>query len=183
MSDYYHAPAFILTALLLPAFGYLYLRSRNTRTLLWFLGFVFALLFMVLIYPNGGAGFFAGTHPWLQVAGQTCIQISVAVFLGSLSPLHFRIGRFRVLFRYPLHSSHRGLFRLPLRRLRRSHSSRAGVPAFSASGGLVLQRGSLLGNHEGLRSGMDRSFVQRHSGLCRGLYMFSSRGGAGPLLY
>ncbi|MGB0082121.1 MAG: hypothetical protein WBP90_11415, partial [Terracidiphilus sp.] len=101
MSDYYHAPALILTALLLPAFGYLYLRSRNARTLLWFLGFLFALLFMVLIYPNGGAGFFAGTHPWLSVAGQTCIQISVAVFLGSLSPLHFRIGRFRVLFVIP----------------------------------------------------------------------------------
>lgn len=101
MPDYYHAPALILTALLLPAFGYLYLRSRNTRTLFWFLGFVFALLFMALTYPSGGSGFFGGAHPWLSVAGQTAIQISVAMFLGSLSPLHFRVGQFRVLFVIP----------------------------------------------------------------------------------
>jgi hypothetical protein len=34
MPDYYQVPALILTALLLPAFGYLYLRFRDTRTLL-----------------------------------------------------------------------------------------------------------------------------------------------------
>ncbi len=101
MFDYYHAPALILTALLLPAFGYLYLRSRNARTLFWFLGFLFVILFMACLYPARGAGFFAGTHPWLAVAGQTSIQIGVAMFLGSLSPLHFRIGRFHVLFVIP----------------------------------------------------------------------------------
>ena len=39
MPDFYHAPALALTALLLPAFFYLYLRFRDSRTLLWFLGF------------------------------------------------------------------------------------------------------------------------------------------------
>jgi signal transduction histidine kinase len=97
MSDYYHAPALILTALLLPAFCYLYLRSRNARTLLWFLGFVLAILSMALAYTSG----VAGSPPWLLVAGQTCMQICVAMFLGSLSPLHFRIGRFHVLFVVP----------------------------------------------------------------------------------
>jgi hypothetical protein len=46
MPDYYHVPALVLTALLLPAFGFLYHRSRDTRTLLWFLGFLFALVSM-----------------------------------------------------------------------------------------------------------------------------------------
>jgi signal transduction histidine kinase len=101
MPDFYHAPALILTALLLPAFGYLYIRSRNARTLFWFLGFLFALLFMAILYPSGGTGFVAGSHPWISVAGQTSIQISVAMFLGSLSPLCFRIGRFQVLFVVP----------------------------------------------------------------------------------
>ena len=31
MPDYYHSPALILMALLLPAFGYLYLRFRDAR--------------------------------------------------------------------------------------------------------------------------------------------------------
>ena len=50
MPDYYQAPALILTALLLPAFGYLYYRFRDTRTLLWFLGFLLAIVRMLLIY-------------------------------------------------------------------------------------------------------------------------------------
>jgi len=36
MPDSYHLPALILTVLLLPAFLQLYLRFRDTRTLLWF---------------------------------------------------------------------------------------------------------------------------------------------------
>ena len=50
MPDYYQLPALILTALLLPAFGHLYFRFRDTRSLLWFLGFLFATLRMVLLY-------------------------------------------------------------------------------------------------------------------------------------
>ena len=99
MPDYYHLPALILTALLLPAFGYLYLRFRDARSLLWFLGFLFSIVAMVLLYTmNGYPG--AGS-PWLVASGQTFIQLSAAMFLGSLSPLRFRVGRFQVLFVVP----------------------------------------------------------------------------------
>jgi signal transduction histidine kinase len=101
MPDYYHAPALFLTALLLPAFGFLYLRSRNTRTLLWFLGFLFALVSMVLLYPMGPQNVSWGRDPWMAAAGQTAMQISTALFLGSLSPLRLRVARFQVLFAIP----------------------------------------------------------------------------------
>jgi signal transduction histidine kinase len=99
MPDYYHFPALILMALLLPAFGYLYLRFRDARSLLWFLGFLCSIVAMVLLYTmNGYPG--AGS-PLLVALGQTFIQLSAAMFLGSLSPLRFRVGRFQVLFVVP----------------------------------------------------------------------------------
>lgn len=99
MPDYYHSPALILMALLLPAFGYLYLRFRDARSLLWFLGFLCSIVAMVLLYTmNGYPG--AGS-PWLVASGQTFIQLSAALFLGSLSPLRFRVGRFQILFVVP----------------------------------------------------------------------------------
>jgi signal transduction histidine kinase len=99
MPDYYHFPALILTALLLPAFCYLYLRFRDARSLLWFLGFLFSIVAMVLLYTmNGYPG--AGS-PWLVASGQIFVQLSAAMFLGSLSPLRFRVGRFQVLFVVP----------------------------------------------------------------------------------
>ena len=99
MPDYYHFPALILTALLMPAFGYLYLRFRDARSLLWFLGFFFSIVAMILLYTmNGYPG--AGS-PWLVASGQIFIQLSAAMFLGSLSPLRFRIGRFHILFVVP----------------------------------------------------------------------------------
>jgi signal transduction histidine kinase len=101
MPDYYQVPAFILTALLLPAFGYLYLRFRDTRTLLWFLGFLCATLRMLLLYKLGSWDFSDGAHPWLAAAGQTSIQIGSALFLASLSPLTFRVGRFQILYVVP----------------------------------------------------------------------------------
>jgi len=101
MPDYYHAPALILTALLLPAFGYLYLRFRDTRTFLWFLGFFFALVSMLLLYVLGAQNLSTGIYPWLTAAGQTSLQVSTALFLASLSPLSFRLGRLRVLFVIP----------------------------------------------------------------------------------
>ncbi len=101
MPDYYQAPALILTTLLLPAFGYLYLRFRDTRTLLWFLGFLFAIFRRVLLYRLGTWEFQASVHPWMAAAGQTSIQISSALFLASLSPLGFRVGRFSVLYVIP----------------------------------------------------------------------------------
>ncbi len=101
MPDYYQVPSLILTALLLPAFGHLYMRYRDTRTLLWFLGFLFATFRMLLLYKLGSWDFSDGAHPWMTAAGQTSIQVGSALFLASLSPLSFRIGRFHVLYVIP----------------------------------------------------------------------------------
>jgi signal transduction histidine kinase len=101
MPDFYHAPALILTALLLPAFGFLYLRSRNTRTLLWFLGFLFALMHMVLLYTMELQTLSSLAYTWLAAIAQTAMQISSALFLGSLSPLRFRVGRLHILYVIP----------------------------------------------------------------------------------
>jgi signal transduction histidine kinase len=95
MPDFYQAPALILTALLLPAFGFLYSRSRDTRTLLWFLGFFFALISM------GAKSLHDGMYSWSAVASQTSMQLSTALFLGSLSPLKMRVWRFQVLYVIP----------------------------------------------------------------------------------
>ena len=101
MPDYYQAPALILTALLLPAFGYLYHRFRDTRTLLWFLGFLLAIIRMLLLYRLGLWNFPSGPPPWLQAVGSTAMQISAALFLASLSPLRFRVGRLQFLYVIP----------------------------------------------------------------------------------
>ncbi len=101
MPDYYHTPALILTLFLLPAFGYLYLRSRDIRTLLWFLGFFFSLTRMLLQYDVGSWGFSENAHPWLQASSQMSNQISSALFLASLSPIRLRIGRLKVLYVVP----------------------------------------------------------------------------------
>jgi len=95
MPDYYHVPALVLTALLLPAFGFLYHRSRDTRTLLWFLGFLFALVSMC------AQSFSNHLYPWLAAASQTFMQLSTALFLGSLSPLWFRASKFKILYVIP----------------------------------------------------------------------------------
>ena len=101
MPDYYHAPALVLTTLLLPAFGYIYFRFRDTRSLLWFMGFLFAMASMLLVYIGGPWLGAVGTRPWMVAAGQIAIQISSALFLASLSPLHFRLGRFEILYVIP----------------------------------------------------------------------------------
>jgi signal transduction histidine kinase len=101
MHDWYQIPALILTTLLLPAFGHLYLRSRDTRTLLWFLAFLCTVVRMVLLYPKGAWDFADGTHPWLAASGQACALLSSGLFLGSLSPLKLRIGRIQVLYVIP----------------------------------------------------------------------------------
>jgi signal transduction histidine kinase len=101
MHDLYHAPALVLTALLLPTFGYLYLRFRDLRTLLWLLGFFFDLIALVLVDNANFWHFPVYAEPWLTAAGRTAIQISAAMFLGSLSPLRFRFGRLQVLYVIP----------------------------------------------------------------------------------
>lgn len=102
MPDSYHLPALVLTVLLLPAFFQLYLRFRDTRTLLWFLGFFFAAIRM-LQYYNLGWWNYTDTvaHPWIASIGQASILISSGLFLASLAPLGFRIGRFRILYAVP----------------------------------------------------------------------------------
>ena len=101
MPDSYQAPALILTALLMPAFGYIYFRFRDARSLLWFLGFLFSIVRMLLVYRVGPWNIPGGGHPWLAALGQTSIQISSAVFLASLSRLRFRVGRVNVLYVVP----------------------------------------------------------------------------------
>jgi signal transduction histidine kinase len=101
MPDYYHAPALVLIALLLPAFGYLYYRFRDVRTLLWFLGFLLVLGSMVLLYQPSPWNIEPFKSPWLTAAGEAAMQAGSALFLGSLSPLRFRIGRFSILYVIP----------------------------------------------------------------------------------
>ena len=101
MSDYYHAPALALSVLLLPAFGYLYLRFRDTRTLLWLLGFVFAMFSMLLRYIHWPWIFAGQIHAWMGAGGQTAMLVSSALFIASLTPLRFRIGRLHVLYVIP----------------------------------------------------------------------------------
>jgi C4-dicarboxylate-specific signal transduction histidine kinase len=92
----------MLTALLLPAFAQLYWRSRDTRTLLWLLGFLFAFLRMLQSYQLGLWNLAdAHAHPWVAAAGLTFVQISSGLFLASLSPLTFRIGQRRILYVIP----------------------------------------------------------------------------------
>jgi len=101
MPDYYQVPALVFTALLLPAFGYLYHRFRDARTLLWFLGFLFAVIRMLLFYRLGSWNFADGNYPWITAVGQCSIQVGSALFLASLSPLGFNLGRVKVLYVIP----------------------------------------------------------------------------------
>jgi signal transduction histidine kinase len=101
MADPYQIVAFLLTALLLPGFGHLYWRFRDTRTLLWFLGFLFVLLRMLLIYRLGLWSLPAVVPVWLDATAETLVQLSSALFLASLSPMRFRLGRLRILYVVP----------------------------------------------------------------------------------
>jgi signal transduction histidine kinase len=101
MPDYYHAPALILTALLLPAFGQLYLRLRDMRTRLWLAAFFSTFIAMLFSYTVKEWTLPPLTAAWLKVGGRTLVQVSSALFLASMSPLRFRLGRFRVLYAIP----------------------------------------------------------------------------------
>jgi signal transduction histidine kinase len=101
MPDYYHLPALALTALLLPAFGQLYRRFRDVRTLLWLLGFVLALASMLLRYIEWPWAFGGLLRAWMDAAGQTCLLIGSALFIASLTPMRFRMGRLQILYVVP----------------------------------------------------------------------------------
>lgn len=99
MPDLCNGPTLVLTALFLPAFGYLFLRYRNVRTLLWFLGFFLALVSSVLLYAE-----FPGqriSSPWAIAWGESALLVCTALFMASLSPLSFRLGPFKVLYAIP----------------------------------------------------------------------------------
>ena len=101
MQDWYEIPALVLTALLLPAFGRLYLRSRDTRTLLWFLAFFFAVVRILLLHPVGSWDLNSGNYPWRTAVGQSCGLLTSGLFLGSLSPRSLEIGKLRILYVIP----------------------------------------------------------------------------------
>ncbi|MGB6193605.1 MAG: hypothetical protein WBF42_14145, partial [Terracidiphilus sp.] len=102
MPDGYQLPAIVLTALLLPAFAQLYLRSRDKRTLLWLLGFFFACLRMLQVYDLGLGDFSqAAVHPWIASAGQCAALIGAVLFLASLAPNSFRVGKRQIPYAVP----------------------------------------------------------------------------------
>lgn len=101
MHDLYQAPALILTILLVPAFGHLFLRTRDIRNLLWFLAFVLVVVRGLLLYSTGNWAFLSESTPWSAALAESCALVAAALFLGSLSPLSFRMGRSRVLYAVP----------------------------------------------------------------------------------
>jgi two-component system NtrC family sensor kinase len=100
MPDYYHGPALVLTALLLPAFGYLYYKYRDIRTFLWFLAFLFAVVSMSIMH---GGQYFPEllSSAWSMAARQSALLISSVLFLASMSPLKFRVGKIQILYALP----------------------------------------------------------------------------------
>ncbi|MDR3724959.1 MAG: HAMP domain-containing sensor histidine kinase [Terracidiphilus sp.] len=100
MPDYYHGPALALTALFLPAFGYLYYRYRDIRTFLWFLAFLFAVVPMLIMY---GGEYFPEllASSWSMAAMHSALLTSSVLFLASMSPLKFRVGNFEILYALP----------------------------------------------------------------------------------
>jgi signal transduction histidine kinase len=106
MHDDYQVPAIALIAALMLAFAYLHSRFRSVRTLLWTLALACTEIQAVLLWmasnwtvPIGGVA--PPAVVWLNVAGQSALVLSSALFLASLSPVSFQIGRLRVLFVIP----------------------------------------------------------------------------------
>ncbi|HZB88465.1 MAG TPA: hypothetical protein VE291_07405, partial [Terracidiphilus sp.] len=102
MHDSYQLPALLMTALLLPVFAQMYLRSRQTRTLLWLLGFLFSCVRMLQVFMAGFWNFSdPALHPWAAAAGQTAALIGATLFLASLSPLTFPVGKRNIPYAVP----------------------------------------------------------------------------------
>lgn len=111
MLDDYQIPAGALLAALMFAFWYLHRRVRTVRTLLWLLGIFFAELHAALFWrvtnsvspliPWVFRGRLSPSSPWMSVVSESAMMIASALFLGSLSPLTFRVGHRRVLFVIP----------------------------------------------------------------------------------
>ncbi|HET7101072.1 MAG TPA: hypothetical protein VFJ52_07975, partial [Terriglobia bacterium] len=98
----YQVFALTILVLLLPAFAQIYRRVRDAGTLLWFLGLCLAVVYQIEQFPLGSWRMTdPRVHPWMVATGQTAILLSAILFLASLSPLSFRIGRVRVLYVIP----------------------------------------------------------------------------------
>ncbi len=101
MQDWYQMPVLVLTALLLPAFGYLYVRTRDIRNLLWFLAFLCSVARMALLYPAATWDMAGNSPAWAAAVGQALAMLAAGLFLGSLSPLSFRVGKYKILYAIP----------------------------------------------------------------------------------
>ncbi len=82
MADYYQIPTLILLSFLVSVFAGLYLRSRTTRTLLWLIGWLFAILRIILELKGIST-------PALAAIANCSLEMAGVMFLGSMSPLKF----------------------------------------------------------------------------------------------
>ncbi|MGA2252178.1 sensor histidine kinase [Terracidiphilus sp.] len=98
MHEHYQIPAFALTLLLLPSLAYLAARFQDRRALLWFFGFLLALVRMAQHYNALVFWNFSNEHlhPWLAAVGMVSIQVGAVLFVMSLAPAHVFVGRFRL---------------------------------------------------------------------------------------
>jgi two-component system, NtrC family, sensor kinase len=82
MMDYYQVPTLILLTMLVSVFAGLYLRSRTTRTLLWLIGWLFAIV-RIGIEVKGIV------TPLDAAVARVSLVMAGVMFLGSMSPLKF----------------------------------------------------------------------------------------------
>jgi len=111
MFDDYQVPAAALVTALLLAFGYLDHHFRSARIRLWLLAMlcveVHTLFFWRVsnshstILPWAFSGDLSPSQPWMAVVAEVALMLCSALFLASLSPLSFRIGKLRVLYVVP----------------------------------------------------------------------------------
>ncbi len=102
MSDSYQLSSFVLTVVLLPALAQIYLRSRETRTLLWVLGLLCACLRMVQVYHLGLWDVSSPEmYPWFAAAGQSAALIGAVLLLTSFSPAWFSLKGIRIYYAVP----------------------------------------------------------------------------------
>jgi signal transduction histidine kinase len=98
MQEAYEIPAFVLTLLLLPGLGYLWLRFRDRRALLWFFGFLLAIVRTALHSHGLVLWDFSDhlQHPWLNTLGEIAAHASAVLFIISLAPAHAYLNHFRL---------------------------------------------------------------------------------------
>jgi two-component system NtrC family sensor kinase len=105
MSGDFQISAIILIAALMLAFGYLHMRFRSVRTMLWILALICAELQAILLWLVDWQTQTFGPHVrsilMLNVASESALMLSSGFFLSSLSSLSFRIGNLRVLYVVP----------------------------------------------------------------------------------